>query len=447
VKTDSPIDAVVLRKGKKVTIKGLSLPEGKGRRQLQLHVVPGQGGAPILPGKANPLKIELDIDSPRIVNATWDFGAGKPTVTFNYYRRKDSFEARHQEGKLTITVTGSVAEGKGKVKRIEIQDGGKSEKYESLDKVPEQYRDKVKNLIEMSEKQNKFEMGANSGSGNNSSPPAEETLVINLEKVRGTALIDALNRILAQIRDHREAPPVFYTASDKKLTVKSSDTRALQLIREICRLLDNSAGEGDFEVILLKNAKATDAARILDEAFNGTKPEKDGDFSRWLYGHIPTLEKKEGTIRIVADPTSNALLIRAKPLDMLTIRQIVEKQIDDPKLNDKLAPRNWNIILKHADAKDVSLLLKDIYKEHINNARGLNSLAPSVDLTISYDKTTNSVYLSCNPAVFNEIYKLVKAVDSDAGAEKPTIRGDQLKNVDPDLVQRAVDALQGKTPH
>ena len=33
-----------------------------------------------------------------------------------------------------------------------MQDGNKTEKYESADKVPEAYRDKVKNLVEMSEK-------------------------------------------------------------------------------------------------------------------------------------------------------------------------------------------------------------------------------------------------------------------------------------------------------
>jgi hypothetical protein len=122
----------------------------------------------------------------------------------------------------------------------------------------------------------------------------------------------------------------------------------------------------------------------------------------------------------------------------------VEKQIDNQQLNDKRTPRNWNINLKNADAKDVHTLLKDIYKEHISNTRALNDQAPPVKLTISYDKATNSVFLSCNPVVFDEIYKLVKAVDDDAG-ETRTIRGDQLKNVDPDLVQRAVDALQGKT--
>jgi len=45
-----------------------------------------------------------------------------------------------------------VTDGKAKTSEIQVQDGNKTEKYESVDKVPEAYRDKVKNLVDMSEK-------------------------------------------------------------------------------------------------------------------------------------------------------------------------------------------------------------------------------------------------------------------------------------------------------
>jgi hypothetical protein len=73
-------------------------------------------------------------------------------VTTTTVRTNDRFTTRHQEGGLVITVTGTVSEGKAKVGEITVQDGGKSEKYTAVDKVPERYRDKVKNLVEMSEK-------------------------------------------------------------------------------------------------------------------------------------------------------------------------------------------------------------------------------------------------------------------------------------------------------
>jgi hypothetical protein len=138
VKAKAPVDAVVLRKGKKETVKGLSLPEARAARRggnfrffppgadVVVPGLPGGVGAVVAPG-----------------------GRGVMTTTF---RNNDRFTTRHQEGSLVITVTGKVSEGKAKVGEITVQDGGKSEKYTAVDKVPERYRDKVKNLVEMSEK-------------------------------------------------------------------------------------------------------------------------------------------------------------------------------------------------------------------------------------------------------------------------------------------------------
>ena len=151
LKADKPVDAVVMRKGKKETIKGLSLPEA-GKAEAQGFragggimfpggagggfggFAGGAGGGPGLPGMAG---------LPGVV------GAGVMTTVF---RSDDRFTARHQEGNLVITVTGTVADGKAATKSIAVQDGAKNEKYESVNKVPEEYRDKVKNLVEIGEK-------------------------------------------------------------------------------------------------------------------------------------------------------------------------------------------------------------------------------------------------------------------------------------------------------
>jgi hypothetical protein len=67
-------------------------------------------------------------------------------------RTNDRFTTRHQEGNLIITLTGTVTGGKAKLSEIHVQDGTETGTYKSVDKVPERYRDKVKNLVEMSEK-------------------------------------------------------------------------------------------------------------------------------------------------------------------------------------------------------------------------------------------------------------------------------------------------------
>jgi beta-lactamase regulating signal transducer with metallopeptidase domain/membrane-associated protease RseP (regulator of RpoE activity) len=160
VKANTPVDAVVLRKGKKETIRGISMPEGRSMQPFQLQVAPGGPRIPVLPGLRAPHNwMPPNIQLPNIQPP--GFGPpGERGVFTTMFRTKDSFTTRYQEGSLIITVTGSVTDGKSKVKEIQIQDGGTSESYESVDKVPEQYREKVKNLIDMAEKNNlKIEVG------------------------------------------------------------------------------------------------------------------------------------------------------------------------------------------------------------------------------------------------------------------------------------------------
>jgi membrane-associated protease RseP (regulator of RpoE activity) len=140
VKAKTPVDVVVLRKGKKETLKGLSLPEARAARRGRDWAVFPPAGDVVVPGFRFPEGVGAFV-APG--------GRGVMTTTF---RNNDRFTTRHQEGSLVITVTGKVSDGKAKAGEITVQDGGKSEKYTSVDKVPEQYRDKVKNLVEMSEK-------------------------------------------------------------------------------------------------------------------------------------------------------------------------------------------------------------------------------------------------------------------------------------------------------
>ena len=73
-----------------------------------------------------------------------------------------------------------------------------------------------------------------------------------------------------------EPAPVTITVVGNKLFVSSDDPEALQLAGELYRLLTQSPGEGDFKVIRLKNANATETARILDEVFNGPRQQQQG---------------------------------------------------------------------------------------------------------------------------------------------------------------------------
>ena len=74
-------------------------------------------------------------------------------------------------------------------------------------------------------------------------------------------------------------------------------------------------GEGDFQVIRLRAADATQASKVLDELFNGPPRKGDG---------APRPER----VRIVVDERNNALLLRASPADLAVIRNLLDKSLD-----------------------------------------------------------------------------------------------------------------------
>jgi hypothetical protein len=143
LKADTPVDAVVLRKGKRETIKGLKLPEASAPAPAFAAFNFAQT-APAMPPMA-PLP-----PNPNFQPGMPPGAAGGVLLTT--FRTGDRFTTRYQEGSLVITVTGTVADGKAKLGEIHVQDAGKGEDYSSVDKVPERYRDKVKTLVETSEK-------------------------------------------------------------------------------------------------------------------------------------------------------------------------------------------------------------------------------------------------------------------------------------------------------
>jgi beta-lactamase regulating signal transducer with metallopeptidase domain len=172
IKANTPVDVVVMRKGKRETIKGISLPEAKAgdfgfAAGRGMGGVQGFGGGGMMPPGgfgggggggfgANPMLPGAGGQQ------GFGFGGGmggfntqgeRGVLTTNF-RSGNRFTTRHEEGSLIITVTGTVEESKAKVSQVQIQDGNQTNKYDSLDRVPEQYSDKVKNLIEVNEKTN-----------------------------------------------------------------------------------------------------------------------------------------------------------------------------------------------------------------------------------------------------------------------------------------------------
>ncbi|MFO0840849.1 MAG: M56 family metallopeptidase [Gemmataceae bacterium] len=142
VKANTPVDAVVLRKGKRETVKGLTLPEPKAVTNLAplANTLPRLGGGQGFGGNFGRLGA---------INAFGGRGGAMTSVV----RNNDDFTATQKEGELTIKVKGKVDGGKAKVSEVVVDEGnGQSNTYDSLDKVPAAQREKAKKLAEMSAK-------------------------------------------------------------------------------------------------------------------------------------------------------------------------------------------------------------------------------------------------------------------------------------------------------
>ncbi len=141
LKANEPVDALVLRKGKKETIKGVTVGEAGQRRSLRLQYVPDVQVQPkieIQPWIVTPARSKIEVQAV----------PGGKSVTTTIHRTNDDFTATHKEGDVSISVAGKVEGGKAKASSIEVKEGDKTTKYDSVDKVPEQHRDRVKKLLE-----------------------------------------------------------------------------------------------------------------------------------------------------------------------------------------------------------------------------------------------------------------------------------------------------------
>jgi membrane-associated protease RseP (regulator of RpoE activity) len=157
IKTDATVDVVVLRKGRKETIKGVKLPEAKAVQQALpgLPGVPGAPGAPGLPGVpgfgfGGRFGGGFGGNGGFNFQLPGGFGAGNMTMV---QRNGDNFQIRQLEPGSILTVNGIVEQGKAKLSDVQLMEAGKPvQTFDSLDKVPDSHKERVKALLQSIEK-------------------------------------------------------------------------------------------------------------------------------------------------------------------------------------------------------------------------------------------------------------------------------------------------------
>ena len=306
---------------------------------------------------------------------------------------------------------------------------------------------------------------------------------------------------LADPRDPKKQ--ITITAVGNKIFLEGDDPVLVGKAAEMVRLMLEKGGEGDFTVLRLKKANATEVARIIDAWFNpparggggqqnplaallggGGGPGGGMQFSIGgggpgggrggpggggaPGGAAPATEQTR--VRIVADPSTNALLVRASFVDLMTIKEMLAKVLDKDADESDALVKTHIIKLYHASATEVVSIVREVFREYTNQASSQSSGQSSnpfamfgmqqgrqqpldasgrpkpVQLSLSYDDRTNSIVVACPTKIYTEVSTLVKQLDDAAKDASRTVKVVSVKGIDPLLVQQAVDAIQGRRP-
>jgi type II secretory pathway component GspD/PulD (secretin) len=282
--------------------------------------------------------------------------------------------------------------------------------------------------------------------------------------------------------DEPKGAPITITAFGNKVLIHCDDPKMLDLAQELVRLYSSSSNIGDFVVRRLKFANAVETATLLDGLFNnnptakpaagpigggggGRGPGGGGPgafFQAMMAAQQPPAKER---VRVIADPATNSLLLKANLLDLATIDRLLKESIDVNYTDSDALIKTFVVgPLKHAIASDVAKNITDVYHQSMNatqstvrqptgfGGRGQGaaaappaSTAKVVPLSISVDNHTNSLIIGCPTKMKDDIVRLVNEIDQASSQSKQVVKLISVKGVDPYLVQQALEAIQGRS--
>ena len=268
--------------------------------------------------------------------------------------------------------------------------------------------------------------------------------------------------------------PLTITVAGDKIILASEDPEALDRAAQLLRYFMTAKGDEIYEVIRLKHIAADAAAKQITEVFNGVAPAAAGGGNRGgggfgaLLGQFAGIgatapaSPSAGRVRVVADNTSNSLIVvKAKPADLYQIRLLLEKAIDYDGPPEGGVAKTHTIALQYAKAADVASTIETIFRNLTTPARGAQQPqfggfpgfgqqpqqpAQASTLSVTYDVPTNRVILFCTDEVQAEVEKLCKELDKATKSSAEVVRVVSVQGLSPSQLADAVDALMGRPP-
>lgn len=294
----------------------------------------------------------------------------------------------------------------------------------------------------------------------------------------------------AETKKKSDQPAVTITAIGDRIVITGSDAKAVALAHEIALKITKSKGEV-YQVFRLNNANASEAARVLNDWFNPPQQQNQqqrnqNPFQQFFQGRFGQQQPAGATtapedtkprVRIVAEQSSNSLLVRANMLDLITIKNLLDTVIDKGAGDSNAVVKPFKFgPLQYAVATEVVDLVQRVFSENTNRAAsqtttgGIGAFAgpfggggifggggrqqpldqlgrpKQVTLTIAADDRTNSIFGTATGDIATEIGKIVEEMENMAKDSTKVITLVPTKGIDPSMVQSVLDAIQGRSP-
>ena len=168
----------------------------------------------------------------------------------------------------------------------------------------------------------------------------------------------------------------------------------VQRLQQVLAQLDRDTTV--YRTIPLENASASEVARVLTNLAREISEEG---------------QPGAGTVSVVPVAGSNSVLVRAEPVILTRLMGVVAELDRIGQAKSDLSV----ITLNHADAEEMSTLLKELANAETQAAAGADGAAPGPSgprrANISFHKATNSVIISGDADIQQTLRKVVQQLD------------------------------------
>lgn len=235
------------------------------------------------------------------------------------------------------------------------------------------------------------------------------------------------------------------------LAIASEDGDALDLIENLVNSVvrGRSSPNAGFSIYYLKSAEAQAMAYLLDEALYGVQDS---------FSSTTTVRA-----RIIPDLRTNALLVVAPLSEQRKVQQLLEVLDRDDPPPTGATPQPRMIAVRYGSADAFAAVVREVFASQLysppkqnpaqaamgfanqfgGGSRGRGNEAEAGKLTIGVDSQTNTIIVSAPQNVFEEVERLVHALDESAKVNGRGAAVVTLRNAKPDAVQKALNNLLG----